>query len=230
MKIIKENEFRKKTEKQIGKECYSIALANEFIDTEKAFVGHIFGNSDFQRFFAIDDADDIMGFTVIEFPKLKDITLCYIGIVFIDKNSQGLGLSKRLMTKAVRESGVNPDVIALRTQNARMFGSFVDNFQGLSFPNPEFETPNEVIGIVRRLQCAKDIDGIQNLSADLIVKRAYPNSFLHQPSRNSFANQICSSLGEQDAVVPTIITNSGREKILGKLIYRSGNNGISGIA
>jgi len=216
MSIIRDKDFKIKTEEQIGDECFDIAIVNNFIDTKEAFVGHIFGNNNFHRFYKVDDAGNIKGFTVIEFSKVKDLVLCYIGIVFVHPSSQGQGLSKELMSASVEESGMNPDVIALRTQNPRMFDSFVANFEGISFPNPKVQTPDEIVDIVSNLQCARDIHGIPNLSSDLIVRGAYPNAFVHQSSRNSFGDSMCSLLSSEDAIIPTIITDTGKGKILSK--------------
>jgi hypothetical protein len=227
MSIIRDRDFKTKTEEQIGDECFSIAIANNFIDTKDAFVGHIFGNNNFHRFYKLDEEGNIKGFTVIEFPKVEDLVLCYIGIVFVHPNSQGQGLSKELMNAAVMGSGMDPDLISLRTQNPRMFDSFVANFGGISFPNPVLQTPEEVVDVIRNLQCARDMQGIPNLSSNLIVRGAYPNSFVHQTSRNSFGDEMCALLGEQDAIIPTIITDTGRDKILRKsLIERGDMDGI----
>jgi len=225
MNIVSDKDFKLKTKEQIGEECFDMAIANNFIDTKAAFIGHIFGNDKFHRFYNIDEMRNINGFTVVEFPKVKDLVLCYIGIVFVHPKSQGLGLSKALMQTAIEKSGIDPDIIALRTQNPRMFDSFVGKFGGVSFPNPDFKTPNEIVDIVSNLQCSKNMQGISDLDSNLIVRGVYPNAFVHQTSRNSFGDEMCSLLGTQDAIIPVVVTDTGKSKILTRTLeFRSDRN------
>ena len=201
-------EFKTKTSEQVGKECFDIAIANNFIDDFDAFFAHIFGNPDFQRFFLTDIGENINGFSVIELNTIREFIICYIGIVFLHPTVQGNGFSKHLMSSAIDtviSSGIHPDLLALRTHNPRMYASFVSTFGSeFYFPNSKFETPSEVIGIIRDLPCSKDLDG------DLITRNVYPNEFVQQTSSNEFSNILFSKLGPTDAVIPAIVLNPNK--------------------
>ena len=202
------------TEEQVLEEAYDIALENKFYVDRKIYDDHIIGNDDYRKYFLVDEKEKIHGLTVIEFPQIRDITICYIGLVFVHPSAHGKGWSKSLMTTALEDNKIEADVITLRTQNPRMFASFVNTFGNdkLYFPNPDYKTPDEVIELMKDLPCAGNVD------ENLIVRNAYPNEFVHQVSNSTFAGEICSLLGSTDAVVPAIVMNP--KKVLQKSLVR----------
>lgn len=224
LKLIRDNEFKTKKEEQIGRECYGIAHANNFHDTEEAFVGHIFGREGFQSFFLTDKKENIRGFTVIEFTKLQEVLLGYFSIVFLHPDFHGKGLSKDLMFQALERSDKNPEIIALRTQNGTMRESFAKTFgniededtiktpddlifdSGLYFPNPGMQTPKSILELVSGLDCAKNTRGELALAKhELFVPGAYPNKFVCGQYRNDFTNDLVSGLKRVDAMIAVVI-------------------------
>lgn len=194
------------TEKEMLDSAYEIAQENGFHVKRSIYDEHIVGNDDFRPYFLMDENGKMQGLTVVEYPRIRNLNVCYIGLVFVRYEVQRQGWSKALMTRALADSETPPDIITLRTQNSRMLTSFINTFgnNGLYFPNPDYETPSELIEIIRELECAPNPD------KNLIVRGVYPNKFVNQESHNSFAGNICAGLQEKDAVVPAIILNPNK--------------------